>query len=256
MVRSSDCPPRILDNGRLQRKRERKEVAQQSRRRRQTAVARCPPTRRIQFLPPVEQSSFVLALGGLGRRIRSRTAMLSIPTKTTTMAHGVVRCVVRLPPSSLGSQWRRRRSFVSTLKQQRQRQSSSVCIVEVGPRDGLQNENSSSVVSVANKVELILRLMDAGCRTLEVASLVSPRMVPTMANSPEVLHELQEWRRRHTQTTTLQERQQQQDHPNDRNVKFSCLVPSLKYWPAALHAKVDEIAIFASASETFSQKVR
>jgi hydroxymethylglutaryl-CoA lyase len=106
-------------------------------------------------------------------------------------------------------------------------------IVEVGPRDGLQNE--SAIVSTETKVSLIHMLTEAGCATVEVGAFVSPKWVPQMADSGEVLEML---------------------HAND-GVSYSCLVPNVKGMMAlaALHSnKCTEVAIFASASESFSQR--
>lgn len=105
-----------------------------------------------------------------------------------------------------------------------------VKIVEVGPRDGLQNE--PSFVPTATKVELIRRLVDAGVSCIEAAAFVSPRWVPQMADGARVLHEID----------------------RREGVVFSALVPNLKGLEAALEGKCDEVAVFAAASETFSQK--
>ncbi|MCX4149953.1 MULTISPECIES: hydroxymethylglutaryl-CoA lyase [Paraburkholderia] len=106
----------------------------------------------------------------------------------------------------------------------------TVKIVEVGPRDGLQNE--PTFVPTAMKVELIGRLVRAGVTTIEAAAFVSPKWVPQMADGFQVLREID----RH------------------QGVVFSALVPNLKGLEAALEAKCDEVAVFAAASETFSQK--
>jgi isopropylmalate/homocitrate/citramalate synthase len=106
----------------------------------------------------------------------------------------------------------------------------SVRIVEVGPRDGLQNE--AALVSTAIKVELIDRLADAGLRTIEVGSFVSPKWVPQMADTAEVMRRLQ----------------------RRRGLNYPVLVPNEKGLDAALEAGADEIAVFAAASEAFSRK--
>jgi len=106
----------------------------------------------------------------------------------------------------------------------------AVRIVEVGPRDGLQNE--ASVVPTETKVGLIERLVTAGLRSIEVAAFVSPRWVPQMADSADVLRSIR----------------------RNEGVTYSALVPNIKGFEAALAAGVGEIAIFASASETFSQR--
>jgi hydroxymethylglutaryl-CoA lyase len=108
-----------------------------------------------------------------------------------------------------------------------------VRIVEVGPRDGLQNEPSP--VSADVKAQLIERLIDAGVRHVEAASFVSPRWVPQMADGAQVLERVLPLARR-THTT------------------LSALVPNMKGLDAALASHVDEVAVFAAASESFSQK--
>ena len=105
-----------------------------------------------------------------------------------------------------------------------------VKIVEVGPRDGLQNESMD--VSVTVKVELVERLAAAGLPAVEAASFVSPRWVPQMAGSGEVFRQLA--RRAAT--------------------AYSALVPNLKGLEAAISAGVEEIAVFVSASEGFSRQ--
>ena len=115
--------------------------------------------------------------------------------------------------------------------------SQQVKIVEVGPRDGLQNE--ATHVSVEDKVTLIQKLSAAGCRQIEVGSMVSPKWVPSMANSEQVLQELRQYH-----------------WPKKGGVGspvLSCLVPNTAGLERARQA--DEITIFASASEAFSQKV-
>jgi hydroxymethylglutaryl-CoA lyase len=106
----------------------------------------------------------------------------------------------------------------------------SVRIVEVGPRDGLQNEKQ--VLPTALKIELIERLADAGLRNIEATAFVSPKWVPQMADHAEVMRGL---RRR-------------------KGVSYSALVPNLQGFEAAAAAGVEEIAVFAAASETFSRK--
>ncbi len=106
----------------------------------------------------------------------------------------------------------------------------SVRIVEVGPRDGLQNEKTTVPVEV--KVEFIRRLAAAGLRTIEAGSFVSPKRVPQMADTAEVLRRL----------------------PADPAVRYPVLVPNMQGMEAAVVAGVAEVSVFASASETFSQK--
>jgi hydroxymethylglutaryl-CoA lyase len=105
-----------------------------------------------------------------------------------------------------------------------------VRMVEVGPRDGLQNEKQA--VPTAAKIELIERLADAGLTVIESGSFVSPKWVPQMADSAEVLAGI---RRR-------------------PGVRYPVLVPNMKGIEAALAAEVDEIAVFGAASESFSRR--
>ena len=103
-------------------------------------------------------------------------------------------------------------------------------IFEVGPRDGLQNENRE--IPVAEKIALVDMLTRAGFSRIEVASFVSPRWVPQMAGSAEVLEGI----------------------TRGEGVRYAALAPNLRGYTEAVAAKADEIAIFASASEGFSQK--
>ncbi|KIL97236.1 Hydroxymethylglutaryl-CoA lyase [Paramagnetospirillum magnetotacticum MS-1] len=105
-----------------------------------------------------------------------------------------------------------------------------VKIVEVGPRDGLQNE--AKPVPVEIKVELIDRLTDTGLSAIESGSFVSPKWVPQMAATAEVMAAI---KRR-------------------PGVSYPVLTPNLQGLEAALAAGVEEVAVFAAASETFSQK--
>ncbi len=105
-----------------------------------------------------------------------------------------------------------------------------VKIVEVGPRDGLQNEAVS--VPTAVKIELIERLAQAGLPVVESTAFVSPARVPQMADQVEVM-------------TGIRRRP---------GVSYTALVPNMKGFDAALAAGVREIAVFSSASETFSNK--
>ncbi len=105
-----------------------------------------------------------------------------------------------------------------------------VKIVEVGPRDGLQNEKES--VSAAVKIELVDRLSAAGFVNIEAASFVSPKWVPQMATSAEVMAGI---KRR-------------------PGALYSALTPNMQGFEAALAARADEVVIFGSASEAFSQK--
>jgi len=106
----------------------------------------------------------------------------------------------------------------------------AVKIVEVGPRDGLQNE--SFAISPEIKIELINRLSAAGFANIEAASFVSPKWVPQMASSEEVMAGIK----------------------RKPGVIYSGLTPNMKGFEAALDAGMDEVVIFGSASEAFSQK--
>src|SRR5450830_1841756 len=105
-----------------------------------------------------------------------------------------------------------------------------VKLVEVGPRDGLQNEKQ--FVGAAVKVELVERLARAGFANIEAASFVSPKWVPQMATSAEVMARIE--RLPHT--------------------LYSALTPNMQGFEAALAAKAGEVVIFGSASEALSQK--
>ncbi|MED5611634.1 hydroxymethylglutaryl-CoA lyase [Pseudomonas sp. JH-2] len=105
-----------------------------------------------------------------------------------------------------------------------------VRLVEVGPRDGLQNEKQP--ISVADKVRLVDDLSAAGLAYVEVGSFVSPKWVPQMAGSAEVFAGIQQ----------------------KPGVTYAALAPNLKGFEAALEAGVKEVAVFAAASEAFSQK--
>ena len=108
--------------------------------------------------------------------------------------------------------------------------SSSVRIVEVGPRDGLQNEPKE--VPTAVKVELIERLADAGLPAVEATAFVSPKWVPQMADHTEVLERVR----------------------RKPGVDYPVLAPNLKGFESARAAGATEVAVFAAASEAFSKK--
>ncbi len=105
-----------------------------------------------------------------------------------------------------------------------------VRLIDVGPRDGLQNEKQP--VPAAVKVELVHRLQAAGLKEIEVTSFVSPKWVPQMADNAEVMAGIH----RHS------------------DVRYSVLTPNLQGFEAALKTKPDEIVVFGAASEAFSQK--
>lgn len=108
--------------------------------------------------------------------------------------------------------------------------SGRVRLVEVGPRDGLQNERV--VLPTADKLEFISRLVAAGCQTLEVASFVRPDRVPQMADAAEVISGL----------------------PTSPSVRYIALVPNRRGLERALNTGAQAIAVFTAASETFNQK--
>jgi hydroxymethylglutaryl-CoA lyase len=103
-------------------------------------------------------------------------------------------------------------------------------IVEVGPRDGLQNEKQS--IDVGTKLGLVNRLVAAGVSHIEVASFVSPKWVPQMAGSTEVMQRV----------------------PRAAGVHYSALAPNLKGLEAAIAAGCEKVAVFGAASESFSQR--
>ncbi|MEI8028952.1 MAG: hydroxymethylglutaryl-CoA lyase [Comamonadaceae bacterium] len=107
---------------------------------------------------------------------------------------------------------------------------SRVKLVDVGPRDGLQNEKQPVPASI--KIELVHRLQEAGLQEIEVTSFVSPKWVPQMADNAEVMAGLQ----------------------RKSGVRYSVLTPNLLGFEAALKSKPDEIVVFGAASEAFSQK--
>ena len=108
---------------------------------------------------------------------------------------------------------------------------SAVDIIDVGPRDGLQNEKQV-VVSAADKIALIHQLVDTGIRHLEATSFVSPKWVPQMADAPEVMAGIQR-------------------HPD---VVYSVLTPNMKGLEGALAAGANEVCVFGAATEAFSQR--
>jgi hydroxymethylglutaryl-CoA lyase len=107
---------------------------------------------------------------------------------------------------------------------------SRVKLVDVGPRDGLQNEKGS--VPAETKIGLVHRLQDAGLTEIEVTSFVSPKWVPQMSDAAEVMAGIR----------------------RKPGVRYSVLTPNMKGFEAALPCKPDEIVVFGAASEAFSQK--
>ena len=107
---------------------------------------------------------------------------------------------------------------------------SRVTLVDVGPRDGLQNEKQP--VATEHKVALVQRLQAAGLREIEVTSFVSPKWVPQMADNAQVMAALE----------------------RKPGVRYSVLTPNMKGLQAALAHKPDEIVVFGAATEAFSQR--
>ncbi|MGH8846810.1 MAG: hydroxymethylglutaryl-CoA lyase [Polaromonas sp.] len=105
-----------------------------------------------------------------------------------------------------------------------------VKLVDVGPRDGLQNEKQP--VPAAVKIELVHRLQDAGLKEIEVTSFVSPKWVPQMADNAEVMAGIR----------------------RQPGVRYSVLTPNMQGFEAALGSNPDEIVVFGAASEAFSQR--
>ncbi len=107
-----------------------------------------------------------------------------------------------------------------------------VTLVDVGPRDGLQN--ATQPVATQHKIELVHRLQAAGLREIEVTSYVSPKWVPQMSDNAAVMRGMQ----------------------RQAGVRYSVLVPNMQGLDAALQADVkpDEVVVFGAASETFSRK--
>lgn len=106
----------------------------------------------------------------------------------------------------------------------------AVQIFEVGPRDGLQNEQG--LLSVEHKVALVDQLSQTGLTAIEAGSFVSPKWVPQMASSDEVFKAIK----------------------RSPGIRYSALTPNMRGFEAAVVARVDEVAVFAAASESFSQK--
>jgi hydroxymethylglutaryl-CoA lyase len=106
----------------------------------------------------------------------------------------------------------------------------NVRIVEVGPRDGLQNE--SAIVPTAKKAEFIKLLAAAGLEDIEVASFVHPKWIPQLADADELIGQLEA----------------------APNIRYSALVPNMKGLERAIKSGIRRIAVFTAASETFNQK--
>src|SRR5580704_12382370 len=105
-----------------------------------------------------------------------------------------------------------------------------VRIVEVSPRDGLQNE--SKIVPTEKKVEFIKLLAAAGLVDIEVASFVHPRWIPQLADAQDLIRQLEK----------------------NPSVRYSALVPNMKGLERAIESGIRRIAVFTAASETFNRK--
>ena len=103
-------------------------------------------------------------------------------------------------------------------------------IFEVGPRDGLQNEKTN--INTADKIKLIDALSECGIKKIEVSSFVSSKWIPQLADAKYVFENI----------------------TRNSSVKYTALTPNMKGLNAAKSANVDEVAVFAAASETFSKK--
>ena len=112
-----------------------------------------------------------------------------------------------------------------------------VRVIEVGPRDGLQNEKK--ILDIPTRLELVKKLSEAGVRRIEVGAFVSPEWVPQMGNSLDLTREV------------LKLRSAGIIH---KDTRFSCLVPNVRGMEDALKSGVEEVAIFGACSETFSKK--
>ncbi|MFK5977590.1 MAG: hydroxymethylglutaryl-CoA lyase [Rhizobiaceae bacterium] len=107
--------------------------------------------------------------------------------------------------------------------------SDKVCIFEMGPRDGLQNEKT--LIKTADKIALVDMLSECGFRKIEVTSFVSPKWVPQMADAAEMMAGIS----------------------RKAGISYAVLTPNMRGFEGAVAAKADEIAVFGSASEGFSQ---
>ena len=114
---------------------------------------------------------------------------------------------------------------------------SQISILEVGPRDGLQNEKI--FLSLEDKIEFIKRLSLSGLKRIEIGSFVSPKAIPQMRDTEELVKHI------------LQLQRQKEIHPD---IQFSALVPNFKGLEKALQSGLKEVAIFLSCTDSFSKK--
>src|SRR5947207_7988399 len=133
-------------------------------------------------------------------------------------------------PAISSRKGRRSSRFPPTARRPPMRLPAKVRMVEVGPRDGLQNEAKS--VPAPIKIALIERLADAGLRAVEAGAFVSPKWIPQMADSAEVLERIR----------------------RKPGVDYPVLAPNLKGFEAGRAAGATEVAIFGAASESFSKR--
>ena len=113
----------------------------------------------------------------------------------------------------------------------------AIKVVEVGPRDGLQNEKR--LFSLEEKVRLIKKLESAGLSFIEIGAFVSPKWIPQMADTDLVCEEILNNKEKNTK----------------KDVSYSCLVPNEEGLKKALKSGLKEIAVFGACSESFSQKI-
>ncbi|CAL8084696.1 unnamed protein product [Calicophoron daubneyi] len=143
-----------------------------------------------------------------------RTSVVSLPG-SVTKGSNLILYLLNCPIKS-------RRFFSVT--------SRSVKVVEVGPRDGLQNENTRIPTSL--KISLVNKLSKAGLEYIEVSSFVSPKWIPQLSDAADVFRSIERC----------------------KQTKYAALVPNYKGLLAALDMKVDEVAVFTAASEVFAQR--
>ena len=116
----------------------------------------------------------------------------------------------------------------------------SVRIVDVSPRDGLQNE--TQIISTDKKIALIEKLIDAGVQDIEVTSLVSPTWIPQLADAEDILRQIPSFRQR------------AKDLGREKSPNFWALIPNRKGMERALNVGISHVATFMSASETHNRK--
>jgi len=199
------------------------------------------------------RSAMEAAMALCARAPRSDSLSLSLPLFSSSSGH-TGRLHASPAPAPAPARTRIARPFstaATTAKQNQARDTArspqpTIKIVEVGPRDGLQNE-PPPIVSVKDKVELIRKLERAGCSNIEVGAFVSPKWIPQMVGSSEVLNGL---RREELPAENA-------GAANGTRARYSVLVPNLRGLEQALAdgtGVIDEIAIFGAASEEFTKR--